>query len=243
MTLSVSASAQPADQPPPVVALSFWKCERSALDQIITTEFAQGLPIYQSFVDSGRIFEAGTLRHAWGDEYNYVSYLVAPDIATIAAASDEINEAYGERYPNDNAFLEHCTEHFDNIYTAATGEGFFGDVTPDEPATVVLSFWKCPLPEMGRLVRNARAAQPVADAITEEGMWRGSGFMTHAWGDVWNLVRYTGADDLEAVMTGFDALTERSGSIEMEGEDPNVTCSAHKDNIYDLVLRTTPREG
>jgi hypothetical protein len=240
---SPSARAQPAEDTPPTVALSFWKCSRAGLDQIIATEFAQGLPVYQSFVDNGRIFEAGTLRHAWGDEYNYVSYIVGPDIATVVAASDEINEAYTERYPNENAFLEHCTEHFDNIYTAATGQGFHGDVTPDDPATVVLSFWKCPLPELGRLVQNARAMQPMADAITEEGTWRGSGFMTHSWGDAWNLVRYTGADDLEAVMTGFDELTERSESVEQEGDDPNVTCSAHRDNIYDLVLRTTPRDG
>jgi hypothetical protein len=237
-----AANAQPADLPPPTIALSFWRCDRSAMDQIIQGEQERGLPVYQSFVDSGRIFEAGVLRHAWGDEYNYVSYLVAPDFASIDAVNSEINDAYEARYPDDTFFLSHCSEHFDNIYTGRVGSGFTGAVSPDDPATVVLSFWKCPLTEIGRLIEleSGRPAE-VAAQMTEEGLWRGSGFMVHSWGDAWNVVRYTGADDMEALMTAFDTLGERLGDPAGVQSGVNQTCTAHRDNIYDLVVRTTPR--
>jgi hypothetical protein len=85
----------------------------------------------------------------------------------------------------------------------------------------------------------------VAQELVTEGIWRGSGFMTHAWGDPWNVVRYTAADDLPALLTAFDTLGERMESRygAMEATNVNNTCSAHRDNIYDLVVRTTPREG
>ena len=242
LLLAPAAFAQPQEGPPPMVALSFWRCDRSAMDQIIQADFERGLPIMQSFVDSGRLFEAGTMVHAWGDQYNYVSYLVAPDIASIAAIADESQAAYNEQYPDDNFFIEHCHEHFDNIYTARTGGGFSGSVSPDEPAAVVLSFWRCPFQEIGRLMQNETTSQPIADALTEEGLWRGSGFMTHAWGDSWNVVRYTGGDDLEQVMSTFDIYAERMENVELEGANINNTCSAHRDNIYDFVVRTTPRQ-
>jgi hypothetical protein len=242
LILAPVAFAQPQEGPPPVVALSFWRCDRSAMDEIIQADYERQLPIMQSFVDSGRLFESGTLVHAWGDEYNYVSYLVAPDIASIAAIADESQAAYSEAHPDDTLFLDHCGEHFDNIYTARTGEGFTGNVTPDAPATVVLSFWKCPLGEIGRLMRNEEAAAPTAAALTEAGMWRGSGFMTHAWGDAWNVVRYTGGDDFEQIISTFDVYAERMENVEIEGENINNTCSAHRDNIYDFVVRTTPRQ-
>jgi hypothetical protein len=235
--------AQPDQEAPPVVALSFWRCDRAAMDQIIQYDQERQLPILQTFVDGGRLFEAGTFVHAWGDQYNYVSYLVAPDIASIAAVGAESQSAYEARYPDDTFFLENCHEHFDNIYTVRTGNGFSGTVTPDDPAAVVLSFWRCPLMQMDRLMRNEAAAQTVADAIESEGLWRGSGFMTHAWGDTWNVVRYTGGDDLDQIMSAFDVMGERMEGFERDGDDLNVTCSAHRDNIYDFVVRTTPREG
>jgi hypothetical protein len=241
LVLAPAATAQPEQQgPPPMVALSFWRCQRSAMDQIVQYDHERMLPIMQSFVDSGRLFESGTFTHAWGDQFNYVSYLVAPDIASIAAIADESQSAYEERYPGDTFFLDNCDEHFDNIYSVRTGSGFTGTVSPDEPATVVLSFWKCPLQEIGRLMRNEATSQPVADALRDEGLWRGSGFMTHAWGDSWNVVRYTGGDDLEQVLSTFDVYAERMEDVEIEGANINNTCSAHRDNIYDFVVRTTP---
>jgi hypothetical protein len=241
IALAPDALAQPADSEPPTIALSFWRCDRGAMDQIVQYEQTRVLPIAQSFVDSGRLFESGVLRHAWGDEYNYVSYLVAPDIAAIDAVSGEINEALEAAYPGDTYFLDHCSEHFDNIYTGRVGGGFSGAVSPEDPATVVLSFWKCPLTEIGRLMElEGGEAAAVSAQMTEEGLWRGSGFMTHSWGDAWNVVRYTGGDDLEQVMTAFDTLAERLGDDGDAANGVNQTCSAHRDNIYELVVRTTP---
>jgi hypothetical protein len=242
--LAPGATAQPEDTAPPTVAITFWQCERGALDQLIEYEQTRGLPILQAFVDRGRIFEAGTMVHAWGDEWNYVQFIVAPDIATATAANGEIGDAYEAAYPDDTLLLDRCSGHHDNIYTVRTGQGFVGAVTPDDPATVALSFWKCPISQLGRLMDQEVASSAiVAQELLDEGLWRGSGFMTHAWGDAWNVVRYSAADDIPALLTAFDTADERMQSRYASMEPTNLgnTCSAHRDNIYDLVVRTTPR--
>jgi len=239
------ALAQPDAAAPPTVAMSFWQCDRAAMDQLIEAEQTRSLPIYQSLVDSGQMFEAGAMTHAWGDEWNFVLYVVAQDLAAAVAANSAIQSAYAERWPDDNLLVESCTGHFDNIYTARTGEGFTGAVSPDDPATVALSFWQCPLHEVGRLMEEeGRGSAVIAQELTNEGLWRGSGFMTHAWGDVWNVVRYSAADDLPSLLTAFDAMGERMESRfpGMAATNVNATCSQHKDNIYDLVVRTTQGE-
>ncbi len=242
LVLTPAAAAQP-DTPPPTITMTFWQCERNALDQLIEYEHTRALPIYQSMVNSGRVFDIGTMVHAWGDQFNYVTYLVAADLATAIAANDEITEAYSAQYPDDNFLLQSCSSHFDNIYTARFGNGIAGAVTPDAPATVALSFWRCPQTEIGRLMEGEAATWDVANTMTSEGLWRGMGFMTHSWGDVWNVVRYAGADTLPELLTAFDTFDERlEASVPDDAQGLNETCTAHRDNIYELVVQTTPRQ-
>lgn len=223
------------------VSFGSWQCERAALDRIIEMDRERTLPIAQAMVDEGLIVSAGTLSHSWGDEWNYVNFVVAADVAAVVEANGEMNRRYAELYPDDNSFIEHCSEHKDNIYSVDAGMELTGVVDPDRPPAYAMSYWKCPLQDVGRLIRQEDSlALPIARELVAEGLWRGTGFMSHDWADEWSVVRWAAADDIPSLIAAFDEQARRRVDRHPDSPESGLNeCRAHKDNIYELTSITS----
>lgn len=124
---AVTQSNQPLPTDPdnrPAVAVSMWQCNFAAMERLTQMEDSLMVPIAQELVDAGTIYAYGHMNHQWGDEWNYVNYITAPDAAAAMAANDEISRLFGERHPDmeeDPFFLESCKAHRDNIYVHRIG--------------------------------------------------------------------------------------------------------------------------
>jgi hypothetical protein len=107
------------------------------------------------------------------------------------------------------------------------------------PSTV-MSFWQCDIAHLDEIVRGANTYQkPAAQELIDEGMITNWGLMVHSWGDEWNVVFHTSADDEAALMSANTEMNLRATALaEAAGEDIDLGppllrhCTAHKDNFY-----------
>lgn len=236
MLLSYPASAQEDEQRPPTIFLTSWMCDRSALDEIQNEQRERNLPILQDLVNQGQIWSASSMVHDWGDEWNYVTAYLADDIASGAAANSELRRRYDEEYA-DSILLEQCRTHRDNIYIGAFTTGNV-DPDPEPPYTIAMSYFACPISELGSIADMGREhILPAVQASIEagEGYWAGGA--VHAWGDEWNFLLVRSAEDLPSLVRFAEDTDNRMGENAREVTE---TCWAHKDNIYSVVMETTP---
>lgn len=116
----------------------------------------------------------------------------------------------------------------------------------DRPGVVAFSLWKCPFGNLSEAVEISNAERgDVYDAMVEEGMIQGWGVLTHLWGDEWNLVFYTLAEDAQAAIEASSEFFRRIGEVDPEGEITQrffELCPTHKDNIMSFQYRDDGNE-
>ena len=107
-----------------------------------------------------------------------------------------------------------------------------------QPNVVALSEWKCDWGELGDIVELANGTvREVWEELEDEGMIDGWGILTHAWGDEYNLVLYTLAQDVEGVMAASNEYFRRIAERDPEnaiGDQFTDACREHRDNIYNF---------
>jgi hypothetical protein len=101
--------------------------------------------------------------------------------------------------------------------------------------TVILQQNIVPLAKMGRFVEIMNEYwAPVCDKLVDEGKLLSWGYMTHAWGDEWNIVEHYTAKDFatfqKAWGEGYKSFTENAPE-EVQDEVGGMH-TRHKDNIY-----------
>ena len=111
-----------------------------------------------------------------------------------------------------------------------------GDDAKKQPKpTVVISQNMVPLAQMGRYVElSNKYWAPAFDKLVDEGKLFSWGFLTHAWGDEWNIVVHYVAKDFATFQSAWnEGLKTFSDSIPEELNDEMTSMiSAHKDGIY-----------
>lgn len=219
------------------------QCDMAGLDALTERDRERVLPIMQELVDDGTIISAGEARHQWGDEYNLLTWISGTDMAAALAGWEAMTSRYAERYPDDNLFIETCPKHQDRFATrqvwSARENGPAFD--PANPPTLAISSYICNYQALGDIVDDYRAkAMPIALALVDEGALGSEGLYTHDWGDEWNLVITRTAADVGALDGALSTFEERY-QAEHGAEATNMLeehCSAHKDNIYWMVMST-----
>lgn len=112
-----AAGAQPAVQPG-VVVVSYNKCSMRAPAQLDSLNALAFFPALDELVNERRLLGWGVLGHAWGDEWNYVIYYTAENVAAFHSAFNEAVRRVAQRRPDVwDMFGSLCTEHKDNIYS------------------------------------------------------------------------------------------------------------------------------
>ncbi len=244
--LAAPALAQETSQsdPPASYIVSTHRCAAPVLDSLIESDRTRAMPIMQALVNEGKLIEAGEAVHLWGDEYNLLTWVAAPDIPKALEGWAEMNKRYTEAYPADSLFfIQTCPEHRDYFYTrrAGTQNDNAPATTAENTPVLAISYYTCDYTSMGDLVRTMRAqAIPIAQALVDEGVMGSQGIYTHEWGDEWNLLITRTAADLPALLNALDQFTERYAAAHgNEGSSlMGQHCSAHKDNIYTIMLAT-----
>jgi hypothetical protein len=68
-----------------------------------------------------------------------------------------------------------------------------------------------------------------AQAVVDAGQWDDAGVFYHAWAGEWNVNFYYIAEDIPAILEGWQAYMSSFGD-----DDPNLTdyCTDHKDGFY-----------
>ena len=109
------------------------------------------------------------------------------------------------------------------------------DAKKEFKPTVVISQNIVPLAQMGRYVELTNEYwAPSFDKLVDEGKLISWGFITHAWGDEWNIVIHYVAKDFETFQNAWsEGLKSFTESTPEEASDELIgMISAHKDGIY-----------
>ena len=239
--LAVPASAQ--DEATPTFIVTAHQCDARGLDALVDHHRERGLPILQALVDEGGLLAAGTAVHHWGDEYSLLTWQAGPDLPSTLEGWEQAGARYEEAHPDDRLFIETCPKHRDTFYTrrAWTAADEPPPVGEGNTPTLAISYYTCAYPEMSGIVEEYVArSQPIAQALVDEGLMNSEGLYTHDWGDEWNLVITRSAPDLPALLTALSTFGERFEAEQGEDAQSLVEehCSAHKDNIYTVVMAT-----
>lgn len=242
LLLTIPALAQDDASAPPAFIVSAHQCNRAGLEALLERDRERAAPLMQALVNEGKLIQAGEAVHQWGDDHNLLTWLAAADISSALDAYEEMTARYTEAHPDDRLFIETCPKHRDYFYTRRGGtQADLPSVSEDNTPTLAVSYYTCDYTKVGDLVEKSRTrGLPIAQALVDEGAMSSEALYTHAWGDEWNLAITRTAKDLPTLLDALDTYGER---YEAEyGENPRTLfdehCSAHKDNIYTIVMVT-----
>lgn len=121
---AVLAQQEEDDGPPPTLRLSFYQCDFSQLEDAMDEVENLVIPVWNELVAEGMVESYGYFIHSWASEWNVGIYTIAPDVASVVAASEAAGERLEERAPDATAFQEACPIHRDGFYV-------FGPQTED----------------------------------------------------------------------------------------------------------------
>ncbi|MGI9188611.1 MAG: hypothetical protein ACR2F9_00585 [Longimicrobiaceae bacterium] len=244
LLVATPALAQNGAPPPPMFITNVHKCDASKLEALVAHDRPRSGPIMQDLVNEGKISQGGMAVHAWGDEYNLLTWLGAADMDAAVAANEDVNARYDKAYPDDNLFIEVCPQHRDYFWTRRV---WTTADTPPPPAgegntpILAVSYYTCKFPELAGIVEQyTERGKPIAQALVSEGKLGSEGLYTHAWGDEWNLAITRTARDIPALVAALDTFGERFEAKYGEQSRSLLEehCTAHKDNIYTMVMST-----
>ena len=233
-------SIQAQEDGPPTIMMSAAQCDRNTLDDVLDNARERGLPIWQELVNEGMIGSYGILRHWWGDEWNMVTVILAADEAAVITANDEFGSRFNDLYPDDNMYIRNCPKHRDTFYRGIAGTD--GDDDNDGSA-IAVSYYECDFTRLGDIAEQDREGIDVFQGLVDEGMLNFFGSAAHTWGNEWNYLTFTGADDIPAVLAGLAEANSRFEEAYPDEESVvDAACTAHKDNIYRQVMWTVDPE-
>jgi len=215
------------EETPPMLVISSWKCDFGEMGTISDDWDGPGMAAAQAAVDAGKWNSAGIFYHDWADEWNVNYWAVGKDIATLIEGQNVSNDAYDDAMGDNGLNLwDVCSEHKDGFYVLAHGTDSEASAPGPEMA---ISSWKCT--DVGAVWDGwndyVRAkAQAVVDG---GGTWNDAGMFVHAWAGEWNVNFYYMAEDIPAILAGWQAMVDSFGD-----DAPDLTdyCSEHKDGFY-----------
>lgn len=224
---------------PPVIGITSWKCDLSGMGDVLEMAQNQMLTVAQEAKEEGHILDYASMRHDWGDEWNFVTLTVADDMAALDAAATVMGERHD---PEDVAtFLGHCTSHRDAVHAAAWRTE--SQEAPAVGSTVGMSYFACPFTSIADIAAMHRQyLLPAAQASVDEGMGTFVSGSVHHYGDEWTYVIWRAAEDLPSFFAFNDDVNQRAGALfeaaDDDGPNPMDACTAHKDNLYVVVAMT-----
>lgn len=243
LTLALALPALAQDAEPPVILVQTAQCDLDRVDDLVEQDTERWPAIFQALKDEGKLIQAGSARHAWGDAQNVLYWMTGADMESVIAASDEAFERYGEAYDDPSLFAEVCGGHRDFFYTRAAGTQVPRmPAGNDASAALAVSYYACS--DVGDLLDAYRErGLPIAQAVVDDGALISEALLTHLWADEWNVVLSRVATDLPALLDALDAGAERAEATYGEDSDGlqdmlQANCTAHRDNIYQIVWLT-----
>lgn len=132
------------------------------------------------------------------------------------------------------------------VATLLPGIAVAQDEEPPQPPTIFVTSWMCDRGDaMDGIIETAEARElPIYQELVNEGQLWSHSVMVHHWGDEWNYVTITLADDVAAGLAANEAFGQRYE--ERHGEDDGgfiEHCRTHRDNIYVGAYTTTDNEN
>jgi hypothetical protein len=225
--------------------VSAFQCHWAGLDGLVERNRERALPIMQALVDEGKVIQAGEAVHQWGDEYNLLTWLASSDMPSALEAWKELTSRYDEAHPDDSLFVQTCPKHRDYFYTqrVATRPGSPGPPPPGVTPTLAISYFTCDYGRVGDIIEQARSrALPISQSLVDEGSLLFEAYYVHEWADEWNLTITRTAEDMPALLGALTSFNQRYSA--QHGENSRSIfdqhCSAHKDNIYTVMMVTNP---
>ena len=107
----------------------------------------------------------------------------------------------------------------------------------ERPNVVAFSEWKCPVGNLGEALDIVESiSRPIHQELIDEGMITGWSVLTHLYGDEWNLIFVTLAEDLDSAVASSTEFNRRVSDRGMgeQGDRFVELCPYHRDNVYSV---------
>ena len=229
-----AVAAQEDEGTPPMLMISSWKCDWSKMSSVGEDWDTRGMNAAQAAVDNSGWYAAGVFYHSWSDEWNVHYWATGEDIPALLEGQDASNEVYDEMYPDAPSLWDWCSEHKDGFYQL--GRWVEADASAPPGPAGAISSWKCT--DVGA-VNEAwnEYYSDKAQAVVDAGQWSEAGVFYHAWANEWNVNFYYFAEDIPAILAGWDTYV---GSMGDDAPDMNQWCTEHKDGFYEFGGTVVP---
>ena len=220
--------AQDAEEDPPMLMISQWKCDYGSMDAIEEDWNGAGVAAAQAAIEAGHWASAGVYYHTWADEWNVNFWAVGENEAHLIEGQEASNAAYDEALGDDGLNLwKHCSAHKDGFYQFAESVEPADESAPPGPAAAISS-WKCQ--DVGAVVDNWEGeGRDAAQAVVDAGLWSGAGLFVHSWAGEWNVNFYYMAEDIPGILAGWETFID---SMEDSEFDLTSVCTDHRDGFY-----------
>ena len=231
---AVVAQEDMAEEAPPMLMISSWKCDFGDVGAIGADWEAGGVAAANAAIAAGHWASAGVFFHDWSDEWNVNFWAVGENETHLIEGQDVSNAAYEAAAGEDGGLdlWKHCSEHTDGFYQLA--QSTETDAEVPGPA-MAMSSWKCT--DVGQVWQDWNSYTLArAQAVVDAGQWSDAGMFVHAWAGAWNVNFYYMGEDIPAILEGWDAFV---GSMGDDAPDITEVCSEHKDGFYQFGTTAT----
>jgi hypothetical protein len=172
-------------------------------------------------------------------------WIGATDVAAAVAAGDEMTSNMGEEAMD--RLMDSCPVHRDVFYRqlASTDGPPPPPIEAGSEPVLAISYFQCPYSDLGAILEDHRSrTMPISQQMVDDGALGTEQVYRHEFGDEWNLVFVRSARDLAALDSAVGDMNEEFDR--MNGEDGvsviDQHCTAHKDNLYSIVMIAGPTE-
>jgi hypothetical protein len=212
--------------------ISSFKCDWNRIADVVAEAEAQ-LPFWEEQKTAGSIMETGVYVHSWGDEWNFMRYIIAPTMESAVAANAAANAAYAEANPA-SVTIEACPSHRDNFYMAGAGAGSENSPSGGNP-TLMMTYMQCQTSRLGDVMAEfENVVIPTYQALVDEGRIRSAASFAHYWADEWNVDFGVIAEDIPSFLAATQEANSRMAARPVVAE----ACPLHKDAFYTVGPRT-----
>lgn len=227
------------DEPTTFIFGEYYECDqnREAFADILV-EHVFG-PVYQKYVDDGRLTGWGWMSHNAGGEWRRVLYYASDDLAKLLETRDEIIEQVfqAEMSEEGREFTGICPGHDDLIWASVAGPSAGQQLQERGPATYS-TYYVCDVSKQERadeIVQQLMA--PAINKLMESGQIKSWGWHAHVIGGQYRrLMTHNGMSHaalIEAVNTYNDAASQQNAALANEFSQ---ICNSHVDYLWDQVL-------
>ena len=236
LTLSVAmpAAAQDDEGPTSYLYATYYVCDQATQGNMDGLVAANEAPVFDEWVEDGRLLAWGYLRHFTGGAWRRAQYHASPTLEDAFRNQTEIfGVIYEDNREGGQARAEACAGHDDYVWVSTLGSPP-GTARGDVSLSV---YYECSVADQQRADDIfGEIIGPILDEAQEAGRIGTWSWLSHVLGGEYRRLQTMSGDDYATVAAVRVEALRRAGRENPElAREFNEICPTHVDYLWDIV--------